>query len=83
MSRNEFVWVEKYRPQTIDECILPDNIKKTFKDFLEQGENKPVTFWTTWMWQDHCRLHFCNELGVDVYVINGSDEGRFLDNRQK
>ena len=38
MSRNEFVWVEKYRPQTIDECILPDNIKKTFKDFLEQGE---------------------------------------------
>ena len=38
MSRNEFVWVEKYRPQTIDDCILPDNIKKTFIDFLDKGE---------------------------------------------
>ena len=44
MSRNEFVWVEKYRPQTIDECILPDNIKKTFKDFLEQGEYQTCYF---------------------------------------
>ena len=29
---SDFIWVEKYRPQTIDECILPDNIKKTFQD---------------------------------------------------
>ena len=59
MSRNEFVWVEKYRPQTIDECILPDNIKKTFKDFLEQGEViKPVTFWTTWMWKTTVQKNF-------------------------
>jgi len=36
--RNEFLWVEKYRPKTIDECILPDSIKKTFNDFLAQGE---------------------------------------------
>ena len=38
MSRDEFVWVEKYRPKTIDECILPDNIKNTFKAFLDKGE---------------------------------------------
>ena len=38
MSRDEFLWVEKYRPQTIEECILPDNIKKTFQDFLDNGE---------------------------------------------
>ena len=31
---SDFIWVEKYRPTTIDECILPDNIKKTFKEFL-------------------------------------------------
>ena len=35
---SDFIWVEKYRPQTIDECILPDSIKKTFKEFLNKGE---------------------------------------------
>ena len=35
---SDFIWVEKYRPKTIDECILPKSIKKTFKDFVERGE---------------------------------------------
>ena len=35
---SDFIWVEKYRPKTIDECILPDGIKKTFQDFLQAGE---------------------------------------------
>tara|TARA_B100000900_G_scaffold400177_1_gene403519 strand:- start:33 stop:980 length:948 start_codon:yes stop_codon:yes gene_type:complete len=80
MSRNEFVWVEKYRPQTIEECILPEGTKKTFKNFLEQGEvpnlllsGPPGCGKTT------VAKALCNELGVDVYVINGSDEGRFID----
>ena len=34
----DFIWVEKYRPKTIDECILPERIKKTFNDFLAKGE---------------------------------------------
>ena len=38
MLRNDFLWVEKYRPKTINDCILPDTIKKTFQDFLEAGE---------------------------------------------
>ena len=38
MSRDEFLWVEKYRPKTIEHCILPDQIKKTFQDFLDKGE---------------------------------------------
>jgi DNA polymerase III delta prime subunit len=38
MSRDEFLWVEKYRPQVIEDCILPDDTKKTFKDFVEKGE---------------------------------------------
>ena len=79
-NRDEFVWVEKYRPKTIDECILPDNIKNTFKAFLDKGEvpnlllsGPPGCGKTT------VAKALCNELGVDVYVINGSDEGRFLD----
>ena len=38
MSMSDFIWVEKYRPKTISECILPNNTKKTFQDFLDKGE---------------------------------------------
>ena len=79
MSRNEFVWVESYRPQTIDECILPEGIKKTFKQFVEKGEvpnlllsGPPGCGKTT------VAKALCHELGVDYYVINGSDEGLSL-----
>ena len=75
-----FLWVEKYRPKTIEDCILPDATKKTFKDFLDKGEvpnlllSGPAGCGKTTV-----AKALCNELGVDVYVINGSDEGRFLD----
>ena len=36
--RDEFLWVEKYRPKTIEDCILPSATKKTFLDFLDKGE---------------------------------------------
>ena len=77
---SDFIWVEKYRPKTIDECILPDGIKKTFQDFLHAGEipnmllsGPPGIGKTT------VAKALCNQLGADYYVINGSDEGRFLD----
>ena len=77
---SDFIWVEKYSPKTIEECILPVNIKKTFKEFLNKGEipnmllaGPPGIGKTT------VAKALCNELGVDFYVINGSDEGRFLD----
>ena len=77
---SDFIWVEKYRPKTIEECILPENIKKTFRDFLNTGEipnmllaGPPGVGKTT------VAKALCNELGADFYVINGSDEGRFLD----
>jgi len=77
---DEFLWVEKYRPKTIEECILPADTKKTFQEFLTKGEipnlllsGPPGIGKTT------VAKALCNELGVDFYVINGSDEGRFLD----
>ena len=77
---SDFIWVEKYRPKTIEECILPESIKKTFRDFLNTGEipnmllcGPPGVGKTT------VAKALCNELGADYYVINGSDEGRFLD----
>ena len=79
-ERNDFLWVAKYAPKTIEDCILPENIKKTFSDFLNKGEipnmllaGPPGVGKTT------VAKALCNELGVDFYVINGSDEGRFLD----
>ena len=77
---SDFIWVEKYRPKTIEECILPENIKKTFREFLNKGEipnmllaGPPGVGKTT------VAKALCIELGADYYVINGSDEGRFLD----
>ena len=78
--RNEFLWVEKYRPKTIEECILPTNIKKTFQDFLDKGEIPNMLLaGPAGCGKTTVAKALCNELGVDVYVINGSDEGRFLD----
>jgi DNA polymerase III delta prime subunit len=79
-DRNDFLWCERYRPKTIEDCILPDATKKTFKDFVNKGEvpnlllSGPAGCGKTTV-----AKALCYELGVDYYVINGSDEGRFLD----
>lgn len=79
-NKTDFLWVEQYRPQIIEDCILPEQTKKTFQDFVNQGEipnlllsGPPGVGKTT------VAKALCNEMGLDCYVINGSDEGRFLD----
>jgi len=80
MSREQFLWVEKYRPKTIEECILPDDIKTTFKNFLNKGEIPNMLLaGPAGCGKTTVAKALCSELGVDSYVINGSDEGRFLD----
>ena len=77
---SDFIWVEKYRPKKIEECILPQGIKDTFLQFLKKGEipnlllSGPAGCGKTTV-----AKALCHELGVDSIVINGSDEGRFLD----
>ena len=79
-ERNDFLWVEKYRPKTIEDCILPEGIKKTFQDFLNRGEIPNMLLaGPAGCGKTTVAKALCNELGVDFYVINGSDEGRFLD----
>jgi DNA polymerase III delta prime subunit len=77
---DDFLWVEKYRPKTIDDCILPENIKKIFSDFLNKGELPNLLLsGSAGVGKTTVAKALCNQLGVDSYVINGSDEGRFLD----
>ena len=77
---SDFIWVEKYRPKTIDECILPQSIKKTLQDFIDAGELSNMLFTgPPGIGKTTAAKALCEQLGVDSYVINGSDEGRFLD----
>ena len=77
---NDFLWVEKYRPQKVEDCILPTEVKTTFKSFIEQGEIPNLLLsGSAGVGKTTIAKALCNELGADFYVINGSDEGRFLD----
>ena len=80
MNRTDFLFVEKYRPQSIDECILPQSIKKSLKEFVEAGEIPNLLLsGPAGVGKTTVAKALCNEIGADYYVINGSDEGRFLD----
>ena len=79
MNEN-FLWVEKYRPKKIEDCILTDNIKTTFLEFLNKKEIPNLLLaGSAGCGKTTVAKALCEELGVDYYVINGSDEGRFLD----
>ena len=78
--KSDFLWVEKYRPKTIEHCILPESIKKTFTEFLNKGEipNLLLTG-PAGVGKTTVAKALCEQLGCDYILINGSDEGRFLD----
>lgn len=75
-----FLWVEKYRPKTINECILPESIKNMFKEFLSKGEIPHLLLCgTAGTGKTTVARALCEELGADYIIINGSDEGRQID----
>ena len=76
----EFLYVEKYRPQTIEDTILPTRLKKTFKEFVQQGEIPNLMLCgSAGVGKTTVAKALCNEMGADYIVINGSDEGRLID----
>ncbi len=76
----EFLWVEKYRPNKVDDCILPDTIKEVFRGFVNQGELPNLLLaGTAGVGKTTIAKALCEQIGASYIVINGSDEGRFLD----
>ena len=77
---SDFLWVEKYRPKKIKECILSEDLKKTFTEFLKQGEIPNLLLsGTAGTGKTTVARALCEELGTDYIIINGSDEGRQID----
>ena len=77
---SDYLWVEKYRPKTIDDCILSQDIKETFKEFLNQKEIPNLLLCgTAGTGKTTVARALCEELGTDYIIINGSDEGRQID----
>jgi DNA polymerase III delta prime subunit len=71
----EYLWVEKYRPAKIDDCILPKNLKETFKQFVQTGELPNFLFCgTAGVGKTTVAKALCNEIGAEYLLINGSEE---------
>lgn len=72
---NQYLWVEKYRPQTIEECILPDSMKNTFREFIDSGELPNFLFaGSAGVGKTTVAKALCNEVGAEYLFINGSEE---------
>lgn len=79
-TQDYMLWVEKYRPKTIEECILPDSIKTAAQGFIDSKE-MPNLLLTGPAGTGKTTLAkaLCEQLGYDWYMINGSNEGRLID----
>lgn len=72
---NDFLWVEKYRPQKIEDCILPKELKETFKKFIAEGQLPNFLFCGgAGVGKTTVAKALCNEIGAEYLFINGSEE---------
>jgi len=77
---SDYLWVEKYRPNKIKDCILTEELKDTFSKFVDQGEIPNLLLsGTAGTGKTTVARALCEEIGADYIVINGSDEGRQID----
>ena len=69
------LWVEKYRPAKVEDCILPDAIKKTFQEYVNRKEIPNLLLsGSAGVGKTTIAKALCEEVGCDYLVINGSDE---------
>ena len=74
--QKQYLWVEKYRPQTTKECILPKDIKKTFQDIVDTGEMQNLLLsGGAGCGKTTIAKALCNELDCDYIMINCSEDG--------
>jgi DNA polymerase III delta prime subunit len=72
---DQFLWVEKYRPQNINDCVLPESLKATFKQYIAQGELPHFLLsGTAGVGKTTVAKALCNEIGAEYIMINGSEE---------
>jgi len=72
----DFLWVEEYRPKTVDDCILPQSLKTLFKSFIDKGELSNLLFsGTPGIGKTTVAKALCDQLNCDWIMINGSEEG--------
>lgn len=75
MEKEEFLWVEKYRPKTVQECILPDRLKHVFQAYVEKKEIPTLIFsGNAGVGKTTIAKALCAEVDCDFLFINGSDE---------
>lgn len=69
------LWTEKYRPRTVEECILPERLKAVFQEYVNQKEMPNLLLaGGAGVGKTTIAKAMCNEIGCDYMVINGSDE---------
>ena len=72
----DFLWVEEYRPKTIDDCILPQSLKTLFQSFIDKGEISNMLFsGTPGVGKTTVAKALCEQMNCDWIMINGSEEG--------
>ncbi len=78
--KDNILWVEKFRPDMIDDCVLPESTKKVFQDIVDSEElPNLLLFGTSGVGKTTVAKALCNQLKCDWLMINGSDEGRMID----
>ena len=77
---DNFLWVERYRPKTIDDCILSNTIRGTLNDLVKE-ERVPNLMFTgpAGVGKTTVARAICDMTNSDYIIINGSDEGRMID----